>query len=105
MQQKEYFDSRSLVFLRNTETNDRQLKRAARLTSGDISFKSKNVIMNENGYVAGIILVAKESSDNSKSAFCKENTRWTVSFNIMCDPSETGPLWYEKFSFAKKNYD
>jgi len=93
------------VFLRNTDTTDKQLKRATRLTSGEIGYKSKNVIKNEDGYIAGIILVAKESNDDSKRAFCKENTRWTVSFNIMCNPSETGALSYDKFSFAKKNYD
>jgi hypothetical protein len=38
--QDESINERSLVFLRNTETADPQLKRAARLTSGDNSFSS-----------------------------------------------------------------
>lgn len=40
---------RSLVYLRNTETADNLYKRAARLTSGDNSFSSKNVLRNDNG--------------------------------------------------------
>ena len=106
VKQNEYDEKkRSLVFLRNTKTTDKQLKRAARLTSGEINFESKNVIRNENGYIAGIILVAKKSSDESKSAFCKDTTRWTISFNIICSPSETGALRYDNLSLAKKNYD
>lgn len=34
----------SLVFLRKTDTDDVLLKRAARLTSGDTSFSSKNIL-------------------------------------------------------------
>jgi hypothetical protein len=56
---------RSLVYLRDTETGDIQLKRAARLTSGDNSFSSKNVLRNDNGDILGISLVAQDSSDDS----------------------------------------
>ena len=83
---------RSLVYLRNTETADPQLKRAARLTSGDNSFSSKNVLRNDNGDILGISLVAQDSSDDSSSAFCKGTTRWSVSFNVMCNASETRAL-------------
>jgi len=89
-----------LVFLRKTDTADDQLKRAARLTSGDSSFSSKTVLRNENGDITGINLVAQESSDKSKSALCKDNTHWTVSFNVMCNSSETKALSYDKFTFA-----
>jgi hypothetical protein len=91
---------KSLVFLRKTDTADDQLKRAARLTSGDSSFGSKTVLRNDNGDITGINLVAQESSDQEKSAFCKDNTRWTVSFNVMCSPTETKALSYDKFTFA-----
>ena len=83
---------RSLVYLRNTETADPELKRAARLTSGDNSFSSKNVLRNDNGDILGISLVAQDSSDDSSSAFCKGTTRWSVSFNVMCNASETRAL-------------
>jgi hypothetical protein len=85
VRQNNSIESRSLVYLRNTETDDPQLKRAVRLTSGDNSFSSKNLLINRTGDTYGISLVAQESSDDSKSAFCKEHTRWTVSFNIMCN--------------------
>jgi hypothetical protein len=75
--------------------------RTARLTSGENSFSSKNLITNTTGIIIGISLVAEESSDESKDAFCKDNTRWTISFNIMCNESETGALSYDKFSFTK----
>ena len=56
--QKKSDKKRSLVYLRNTETADDQLKRAARLTSGDNSFSSKNVLRNGDGDIYGIKLVA-----------------------------------------------
>jgi hypothetical protein len=40
VRQNNSIESRSLVYLRNTDTDDPQLKRAARLTSGDNSFSS-----------------------------------------------------------------
>ena len=87
---------KSLVFLRKTNAADDNLKRAARLTSGDISFSSKTVLRNDNGDITGITLVAQESSD--KSGFCKDNTPWTVSFNVMCNATETKALSYDKFT-------
>ena len=90
--QNESINKRSLVYLRNTDTADNLLKRDARLTSGDNSFSSKDVLRNDNGDISGISLVAQASSDDSKSAFCKGTTRWTVSFNVMCNPTETGAL-------------
>jgi hypothetical protein len=63
--QNDTIKKRSLVFLRNTETADNKLKRAARLTSGDNSFSSKNVLRNGNGDISGISLFAQESSDDS----------------------------------------
>jgi hypothetical protein len=77
--------------------------RAARLTSGDKSFSSKGVLRNENGDISGISLVAKESSDISKGAFCKGTTHWSVSFIVMCNSSENGALSYDKFSFTKNS--
>ena len=91
------------MFLRNTETTDKHLTRSARLTSGDNNFNSKNVLRNINGDIFGISLVAHESSEFSKSAFCKETTRWSVFFNIMCNASEKGALSYDKFSFSKNS--
>lgn len=44
VKQNDSNNNRSLVYLRNIETADNQLKRAARLTSGDNSFSSKNVL-------------------------------------------------------------
>jgi hypothetical protein len=96
--QKDASMKKSLVFLRKTDTADDQLKRAARLTSGDSSFGSKTVLRNDNGDITGINLVAQESSDPEKIAFCKDNTRWTVSFNVMCSPTETKALSYDKFT-------
>jgi hypothetical protein len=101
--QNDTIKKRSLVFLRDTETADNKLKRAARLTSGDNSFSSKNVLRNDNGDISGISLFAQESSDDSKSAFCKGTTRWSVSFNVLCSATETGALTYDKFSFAKNS--
>jgi hypothetical protein len=94
-----------LVYLRNTETADNQLKRAARLSSGDNSFRSKNVLKNDKGDISGINLIAQDSSDDSKSAFCKGTTRWSISFNVMCSETETGALSYDKFSFSKNSDD
>ena len=90
--QNDTIKKRSLVFLRNTQTAIDQLKRAARLTSGDNSFGSKDILRNANGDISGIRLVAQDSSDESKSSFCKGTTRWSVSFNVMCDATQTGPL-------------
>ena len=96
--QKDASDKKSLVFLRNTTTADDDFKRAARLTSGERSFSSKTVLRNDTtGDITGIKLVAQESSD--PNAFCKDKTRWTVSFNVMCNASETKALSYDKFSF------
>lgn len=103
VQQNKAITKRSLVYLRNTETAEDELKRAARLTSGDNSFSSKNVLRNDNGDISGISLVAQASSDDSKNAFCKGTTRWTVSFNVMCNPSEKGVLSYDKISFDKNS--
>jgi hypothetical protein len=47
------------VYLRNNWTTDEQLMRAARLTSGENNFSSKNVFRTSNGDVFGIILVAE----------------------------------------------
>ena len=96
--QKDATMRKSLVFRRKTDTADDELKRAARLTSGDSSFSSKTVLRNDNGDITGINLVAQESSDQEKIAFCKDNTRWTVSFNVMCSPTETKALSYDKFT-------
>jgi hypothetical protein len=63
VQQSESNKNKSLVYLRNTETADDQLKRAARFTSGDNSFTSKNVLRNVNGDISGIELIAQKSSD------------------------------------------
>jgi hypothetical protein len=102
VRQNNSIESRSLVYLRNTETADPQLKRAARLTSGDNSFSSKNLLTNATDDISGISLVAQKSSDYSlRSALCKGKTQWTISFNVMCNESETGALSYDKFSFAK----
>ena len=58
LQNKSPEKKRSLVYLRNTDTADDQFKRAARLTSGDNSFSSKNVLRNGNGDITGINLIA-----------------------------------------------
>jgi hypothetical protein len=58
VRQNNSIESRSLVYLRNTETSDPQLKRAARLTSGENSFSSKNRLINGTGNIYGISLVA-----------------------------------------------
>jgi hypothetical protein len=94
---------KSLVYLRNTSTPNYQLMRAARLTSGESSFSSTNVLRNDNSDICGINLVAQDSVDYSKSAFCKDNTRWTVSFNVLCSATETGLLSYDKFSLTKNS--
>jgi hypothetical protein len=92
-------DKKSLVFLRSTTTDNEDFKRAARLTSGDRSFSSKTVLRNDTtGDITGIKLVAQESSD--PKAFCKDKTRWTVSFTVKCNSSETKALSYDKFTFA-----
>lgn len=101
--QNDTIKKRSLVYLINTETYDDKLKRGVRLTSGDNSFSSKNVLRDDNGDISGITLYAQDSSDESKSAFCKGTTRWSVSFNVMCNASETGALSYDKFSFSKNS--
>lgn len=103
VKQNEAISKRSLVYLRNTTTANNQTKRAARLTSGDNSFSSKNVLRNGNGDITGISLIAQDSSDDSKSAFCKGTTRWSVSFNVMCNASETGALSYDKLISAKNS--
>lgn len=78
VRQNESIKNRSLVYIRNSETTNPQLKRSARLTSGENSFSSMNFLTNDTGDISGISLVAYESSDESKSTFCKENNRWTV---------------------------
>jgi hypothetical protein len=52
-------NKRSLVYLRNNATTNEQLMRAARLTSGENSYSSKNVFRTSNDDVFGIILVAE----------------------------------------------
>lgn len=61
------------------------------------------VLKNGDGNITGINLVAQESTDTSKGAFCKGTTRWSVSFDVMCSESETGALSYDKISFAKNS--
>lgn len=62
--QNDTIKKRSLVYIRTFETNDDKLKRAARLTSGDNSFSSKNVLRDVNGDITGISLIAQDSSDD-----------------------------------------
>ena len=89
---KDASKKRSLVFVRNTETGDDEVKREARITSGDNSFSDISINYNADDAITGLTLVAQPTSDTHKLALCKENTPWTVSFNIKCDSTATGAL-------------
>lgn len=102
-QKEEKGSKRSLVFVRNTATTDNQAKRQARLTSGDNSFVSTNILYGNNDEVSGIELDVKVTSDDSKLALCKPDTPWSVTYSIMCDSKETGPLGYNKISVSKNS--
>lgn len=90
-----------MVIARNTDTNDDQFKRASRLTSGDNSFESKSILRNADDDVSGLSLEVATPKDNVNVTLCKENQPWTVTFNIMCDATQTKALQYNKLSYLK----
>ena len=92
-----------MVFVRTEETNDKQAMRQARLTSGDNSFKSTEVLYAEDGEIAGIELEVYPTSDDKEIALCKKDTPWRVILNVKCDSTLTGPLAYDNLKVKKNN--
>jgi hypothetical protein len=78
----------SLIFTRELSTADDNLKRKDRITSGSMSFESKTIQKDANGVVTGIKLAVKQPGELTEGAKCNGKA-WSVSFNIMCDKSET----------------
>lgn len=92
----------SLLFVRNINTpRDSDEARQVRLTSGQNGYKSVEILYDANNEISGLSLVAKDTSDESKLAKCKDNTPWTVKFNIMCDKEQTKELQRDKFNAVK----
>lgn len=90
--QKSDLKKSSLVFIRNTETADDELKRESRLTTGSNQFNSVAIQYNDQNEVSGLSLVAGFPSETTN--FCKKDTKtpWTVSFDIKCDNTQTKDL-------------
>lgn len=91
---------KSLVFVRDTITEDAQLKRVARLTSGSNDIVSKELLKGDDGKATGLKFSPKETSDTSPKALCKGNP-WKVQFEVKCDAKELSYLSVDKFKSSK----